>query len=69
MTRLSPSHPRYRSLLARARLAEELRSGLVVPEGLIAQGRAEAFDYFLGERTTPSARRAIRRAAEWLVAA
>jgi 4-phosphopantoate--beta-alanine ligase len=69
MTRISPSHPRYRSLLTRARLADELRSGLVVPEGLIAQGRAEAFDYFLGERTTPSARRAIRRAAEWLVAA
>jgi 4-phosphopantoate---beta-alanine ligase len=69
MTRISPSHPRYRSLLTRARLATELRSGLVVPEGLIAQGRAEAFDYFLGERTTPSARRAIRRAAEWLVAA
>jgi 4-phosphopantoate---beta-alanine ligase len=69
MTRISPSHPRYRSLLTRARLAEELRSGLVVPEGLIAQGRAEAFDYFIGERTTPSARRAIRRAAEWLVAA
>jgi 4-phosphopantoate---beta-alanine ligase len=69
MTRISPSHPRYRSLLTRARLAEELRSGLVVPEGLIAHGRAEAFDYFLGERTTASARRAIRRAAEWLVAA
>ena len=69
MTRISPSHPRYRSLITRARLATELRAGLVVPEGLIAHGRAEAFDYFLGERTTPSARRAIRRAAEWLVAA
>ncbi len=69
MTRISPSHPRYKSLLTRARLATELRAGLVVPEGLIAQGRAEAFDYFLGERTTPSAQRAIRRAAEWLVAA
>ncbi len=69
MTRISPSHPRYRSLLTRARLAEELRSGLVVPEGLIAHGRAEAFDYFLGERTIPSARLAIRRAAEWLAAA
>jgi 4-phosphopantoate---beta-alanine ligase len=69
MTRISPSHPRYRSLVTRARLASELRAGLVVPEGLIAHGRAEAFDYFLGERTTPSARRAIRRAAEWLVAA
>jgi 4-phosphopantoate---beta-alanine ligase len=69
MTRISPSHPRYRSLVTRARLATELRAGLVVPEGLIAHGRAEAFDYFLGERTTASARRAIRRAAEWLVAA
>lgn len=69
MTRLSPSHPRFRSLVTRARLAAELRSGLVVPEGLIAHGRAEAFDYLLGERTTPSARRAIRRAADWLVAA
>jgi 4-phosphopantoate---beta-alanine ligase len=69
MTRISPTHPRYRSLVTRARLAEELRSGLVVPEGLIAHGRAEAFDYFLGERTTPSARGAIRRAAEWLAAA
>ena len=69
MTRLSPTHPRYRSLVTRARLADELRSGLVVPEGLIAHGRGEAFDYLLGERTTPSARRAIRRAADWLVAA
>ena len=69
MTRISPSHPRFRSLVTRARLAAELRSGLVVPEGLIAHGRAEAFDYLLGERTTPSARRAIRRAADWLVAA
>lgn len=69
MTRISPSHPRFRSLVTRARLAAELRSGLVVPEGLIAHGRAEAFDYLLGERTSPSARRAIRRAAEWLVAA
>ena len=69
MTRISPSHPRYHSLRTRARLAAELRAGLVVPEGLIAHGRAEAFDYLLGERTTPSARRAIRRAAEWLAAA
>jgi 4-phosphopantoate---beta-alanine ligase len=67
--RLSPRHPRYRSLRVRARLADASRSGLVVPEGLIAHGRGEAFDYFLGERTTPSARRAERVAAEWLLAA
>lgn len=53
----------------RHRLAEAHRRGLVVPEGLIAQGRGEAFDYFLGERTTAGARRAERVAAEWLLAA
>jgi 4-phosphopantoate---beta-alanine ligase len=67
--RLSPRHPRYASLVVRARLAELSRAGLVAPEGLIAHGRAEAFDYLLGERTTPSARRAVRVAAQWLRAA
>lgn len=69
MTRISRAHPRYRSLLLRDQLARAARAGLVVPEGLIAQGRAEAFDYFLGERTTPSARRAERVAAQWILAA
>jgi 4-phosphopantoate---beta-alanine ligase len=67
--RLSRRHPRYPSLRLRARLAEASRTGLVVPEGLIAQGRGEAFDYLLGERTTPGALRAERVAAEWLLAA
>ncbi|HYK93413.1 MAG TPA: phosphopantothenate/pantothenate synthetase [Thermoplasmata archaeon] len=69
MTRLSPRHPRYQSLVTRATLADAARRGVVVPEGLIAHGRAEAFDYFLGERTSPSARRAERVAAAWLVRA
>ncbi len=69
MTRISPRHPRYRSLVVRAALAEATRRGLVVPEGLIAHGRGEAFDYLLGERTTASAARAERTAAEWLRAA
>jgi 4-phosphopantoate---beta-alanine ligase len=69
MTRLSPQHPRYRSLRVRAALADSLRRGVVVPEGLIAHGRGEAFDYLLGERTTPSARAAERTAAQWLLAA
>jgi 4-phosphopantoate--beta-alanine ligase len=64
--RLSPLHPRYASLRVRARLAEAARAGLVAPEGLIAHGRGEAFDYLLGERTTPSARAAERAAARWL---
>jgi 4-phosphopantoate---beta-alanine ligase len=67
--RLSRRHPRYRSLRVRASLADSMRRGLIVPEGLIAHGRGEAFDYFLGERTTPSARRAERTAARWIWAA
>ena len=67
--RLSRRHPRYASLIVRAGLAKAFRDGLIVPEGLIAQGRGEAFDYFLGERTTPSARTAERTAARWLWAA
>lgn len=67
--RLSRHHPRYRSLRVRVALARAERDGLVVAEGLIAHGRGEAFDYLLGERTSPSARRAERRAAEWLSAA
>ncbi|MGP8077408.1 MAG: phosphopantothenate/pantothenate synthetase [Thermoplasmata archaeon] len=67
--RLSRRHPRYRSLVVRAGLAAAHREGIVVSEGLIAHGRGEAFDYLLGERTTPSARRAERAAAEWLLAA
>jgi 4-phosphopantoate---beta-alanine ligase len=64
--RLSPSHPRYESLRVRARLAALSRAGLVAPEGLIAHGRGETFDYLLGEATTPSARRAEAVAAAWL---
>jgi len=67
--RLSRRHPRYRSLVVRAGLAQAHRAGLVVGEGLIAHGRGEAFDYLLGERTTAGARRAERAAAEWLLAA
>jgi 4-phosphopantoate--beta-alanine ligase len=63
------SHPRYRSLLARKRLADAAQRGLVVPQGLIAQGRGEAFDYLLGEKTTPSAMKAERAAAAYLVLA
>lgn len=66
MTRLSPAHPRYRSLRTRAGLARAAEGGLVAPEGLMAHGRGEAFDYFLGERTIPSAHRAIQAAAQWL---
>jgi len=64
--RLSRSHPRYASLRVRAHLAEMTRTGLVAPEGLIAHGRGETFDYLLGERSSASARAAERVAADWL---
>jgi 4-phosphopantoate--beta-alanine ligase len=58
--RIPRSHPRYRSLIIREKLVDGFRRGLVVPEGLIAHGRGEAFDYILGERTHPFAIEAIR---------
>ena len=60
---IPPSHPRYRSLLVREKLVEGFEKGLVVPQGLIAHGRGEAFDYILGERTHDFAREAARAAA------
>ncbi len=66
---ISPAHPRAESLRARAKLAQGFKAGLVAPEGLAAHGRGEAFDYFLGERTTLQAKKAIEAAAAALVTA
>ena len=48
-------------------LVDGFRRSLVVPEGLIAHGRGEAYDYLLGERTTETAQRAIKAAAAMLL--
>ncbi|MEN2999817.1 MAG: 4-phosphopantoate--beta-alanine ligase [Acidilobaceae archaeon] len=56
------SHPRYRSLIAREKVVEAFLEGAVVPQGLIAQGRGEAFDYLLGEVSHPFALEAERAA-------
>jgi 4-phosphopantoate--beta-alanine ligase len=56
-------HPRAKSLYIREMLVNGFRQGLVVPEGLIAHGRGEAYDYLIGERTTKTAQRAIEAAA------
>lgn len=45
------SHPRYESLVRRESIVRAFKQGIVVPQGLIAHGRGEAFDYILGERT------------------
>lgn len=60
-------HPRYRSLVARERIARCAGAGVVAPEGLSAHGRGEAFDYLIGERTTESARLAEKTAAAFLL--
>jgi len=69
MTDIPPDHPRYRSLLTREMLAKGLRDGIASEQGLIAQGRGEAFDYLLGERTTESARAAEKAAVATLLLA
>src|SRR5207253_1157044 len=45
----------FLSLKTRDDLVKAVASGLVAPQGLIAQGRGEAFDYLIGERTMPTA--------------
>lgn len=69
LTEIPKSHPRYASLLCRERITEGVKKGLTSTQGLIAQGRGEAFDYLLGEKTTPSAEAAERAAAAMLLLA
>jgi Uncharacterized protein conserved in archaea len=69
MEEIPESHPRYESLLQRHRIEAGVEAGITSRQGLIAQGRGEAFDYLLGERTTPSADTAERVAAAHLLRA
>jgi len=63
------SHPRYQSLLTRHRIEDGVEKGITSQQGLIAQGRGEAFDYLLGEQTIESADEAERVAAAHLLLA
>lgn len=63
------SHPRVKSLLIREKLVNGFDKGLVAKEGLLAQGRGEAFDYLLGEKTGKAAKSAIKAAAAQLLLA
>ena len=62
-------HPRYQSLLTRHRIEAGVEKGITSQQGLIAEGRGEAFDYLLGERTIESAAAAERAAAAQLLLA
>lgn len=55
MTEIPKNHPRYESLMAREQIAAGVDKGMTSRQGLIAQGRGEAFDYLIGEKTTDSA--------------
>ncbi|MDC0063685.1 phosphopantothenate/pantothenate synthetase [Candidatus Nitrosopelagicus sp.] len=57
------SHPRYLSLQIREKLVKGFDNNLVAKEGLLAHGRGEAFDYLIGEKTTKSAKDAIKAAS------
>ena len=66
---LPEDHPRYQSLLTRHRIEEGVEKGITSKQGLIAEGRGEAFDYLLGEETIPSADAAAHAAAAQLLLA
>jgi len=66
-TEVPEDHPRYTSLVTRHRIEDGVDRGITSRQGLIAQGRGEAFDYLLGEQTLPSADNAERAAAAALL--
>ncbi len=63
------SHPRYESLMTREKIVKGVEKGITSIHGLIAQGRGEAFDYMLGEKTPMSALQAEKVAAAVLLLA
>ncbi|MBC7085445.1 MAG: phosphopantothenate/pantothenate synthetase [Methanomethylovorans sp.] len=69
MTHIPKDHPRYASLITREKIAEGVQMGITSLQGLVAQGRGEAFDYLIGERTIESAAIAERVAVAYLLVA
>ncbi|MBN2111188.1 MAG: phosphopantothenate/pantothenate synthetase [Methanosarcinaceae archaeon] len=69
MTGIPRDHPRYESLITREKIVEGVHMGITSHQGLGAQGRGEAFDYLIGERTTGSAAVAERAAVAWILRA
>ena len=63
------SHPRFISLSIREKIVRGYNDGLVAKEGLLAHGRGEAFDYLVGEKTSKTAKVAIKAAAAKLLSA
>lgn len=63
------SHPRHESLMTREKIVNGVKKGITSTQGLIAQGRGEAFDYLIGEKTTNGALLAEKTAAAMLLLA
>jgi len=64
--KISKNHPRYESLIAREKIVKGVKNGITSLAGLAAHGRGEAFDYFLGEKTTREAKKKIYEACKLL---
>jgi len=62
-------HPRHQSLKYRHQIIEGMKELVVAEAGLIAHGRGECFDYILGEKTSESAKEAIKAAVALLLVA
>jgi len=67
--RVPETHPRYQSLKFRHKIIDGMKNLVVAEAGLIAHGRGECFDYILGEKTTKTAKYAIRAAVAALLIA
>ena len=67
MVEVPESHPRKKSLLSRQRIVDATKNGLLADSAMIAHGRGEAFDYLLGEKSSNSARLAIKESASRLI--
>ncbi|MFZ3060678.1 MAG: 4-phosphopantoate--beta-alanine ligase [Candidatus Methanoperedens sp.] len=63
------NHPRYESLMTRELIVKGVEKGITSIHGLIAQGRGEAFDYLLGEKTSKTALKAEKVATATLLLA
>jgi 4-phosphopantoate--beta-alanine ligase len=63
------THPRYLSLKFRHKIIEGMKNLVVAEAGLIAHGRGECFDYIIGEKTTKTAKKAIKAAVAALIMA
>ncbi|MCL4333252.1 MAG: phosphopantothenate/pantothenate synthetase [Candidatus Thermoplasmatota archaeon] len=61
------NHPRYQSLKKREALLDFYERGIVTVSGLISQGRGEAFDYLIGEKSQAFAIQAEKAAVAKLI--